>query len=58
MKHLPYYLDPPAVRQVYNIMTRKNGVSIRPTVPVSVTVQGLAEGRDEVLEKGLEVVCR
>lgn len=32
-----------------------HGVGIRPTVPVRPTLKGLAEGRDEVLEKGLEV---
>jgi C-terminal processing protease CtpA/Prc len=34
----------------------RHGVAIQPTVPVAPTRRGLAEGRDEVLEKGLEVV--
>ena len=38
--------------------TTHHGVGIRPTVPVKPTLQGIAEGRDEVLEKGLEVVSR
>jgi hypothetical protein len=36
--------------------TLRHGVAIQPTVPVEPTRRGLAEGRDEVLEKGLEVV--
>lgn len=35
-----------------------HGVGIQPTVPVHPTVQGLAQGRDEVLEKGIEVVSK
>lgn len=35
-----------------------HGVGIQPTLPVRPTVQGLAQGRDEVLEKGLEQVSR
>jgi len=35
-----------------------HGVGILPTVPVKPSIKGLAEGRDEVLEKGLEVVSR
>lgn len=38
--------------------SRHHGVGIRPTVPVKPTVKGLAEGRDEVLEKAIEVVSR
>jgi len=38
--------------------TTHHGVGIQPTVPVRPTQQGLAEGRDEVLEKGIEVVSR
>ncbi len=34
-----------------------HGVGIRPTVPASVTVAGIRAGRDEVLEKGIEVVA-
>jgi C-terminal processing protease CtpA/Prc len=36
--------------------SRHHGVGIRPTVPVSRTREGVAAGRDEVLEKGIEVV--
>jgi C-terminal processing protease CtpA/Prc len=35
--------------------SRHHGVGISPTVPVSRTVKGIAEGRDEVLEKALEL---
>lgn len=35
-----------------------HGVGIRPTVPAARTITGLAEGRDEVLERGIEVVSR
>jgi C-terminal processing protease CtpA/Prc len=38
--------------------SRHHGVGIRPTVPVTPTLQGIAEGRDEVLEKAIEVVSR
>lgn len=37
---------------------RHHGVGIQPTVPVEPTRQGIAEGRDEVLEKAIEVVGR
>ncbi|MBL8761052.1 MAG: hypothetical protein JNL50_07080 [Phycisphaerae bacterium] len=36
--------------------SRHHGVGIRPTAAVSPTRQGLAAGRDEVLEKAVEVV--
>ena len=38
--------------------SRHHGVGIRPTVPVSRTLRGVTEGRDEVLEKGIEIVSR
>lgn len=38
--------------------SRHHGVGIAPTVPVEPTRQGIAAGRDEVLEKGVEVVQR
>lgn len=38
--------------------SRHHGVGILPTIPVKPTFAGLAAGRDEVLEKGLEVVSR
>lgn len=38
--------------------TRHHGVGIQPTVPVRPTQMGLAEGRDEVLEKAIEIVSR
>ena len=33
-----------------------HGIGVLPTVPVSRTLRGVAEGRDEVLEKALELV--
>jgi C-terminal processing protease CtpA/Prc len=33
-----------------------HGVGIRPTVPVVPTLKGIAEGRDEVLERAITVV--
>lgn len=38
--------------------TRHHGVGIAPTVPVTPTAKGIAAGRDEVLEKAIEVVKR
>lgn len=36
--------------------SQHHGVGIRPTVPVEPTASGVASGRDEVLEKAVEVV--
>jgi C-terminal processing protease CtpA/Prc len=36
--------------------SRHHGVGIQPTVPVNRTIQGVAQGRDEVLERALKVV--
>ena len=38
--------------------SQHHGIGILPTVPMKPTQAGLAEGRDEVLEKGVEVVSR
>jgi C-terminal processing protease CtpA/Prc len=38
--------------------SRHHGVGILPTVPAARTVAGVAAGRDEVLEKAIEVVSR
>ena len=38
--------------------SRHHGVGILPTVPVSPTLAGIAAGRDEQLEKAIEVVTR
>jgi C-terminal processing protease CtpA/Prc len=35
--------------------SRHHGIGIRPTVPATRTLAGVAAGRDEVLEKGIEV---
>jgi hypothetical protein len=36
--------------------SRHHGVGIRPTVPVERTIKGIAAGRDEFLEKAIEIV--
>ncbi|MFL6291884.1 MAG: S41 family peptidase [Thermoanaerobaculia bacterium] len=36
--------------------SQHHGIGILPTVPAAPTLQGVREGRDEVLEKGIEVV--
>jgi C-terminal processing protease CtpA/Prc len=36
--------------------SQHHGVGIHPTVPVSPTLRGIAEGRDEILERAIEVV--
>jgi C-terminal processing protease CtpA/Prc len=38
--------------------SRHHGVGIQPTIPFSPTLAGIAAGRDEVLEKGIEVVSQ
>ncbi|HVG44075.1 MAG TPA: S41 family peptidase, partial [Longimicrobium sp.] len=38
--------------------SRHHGVGIRPTVPVQRTRAGVADGRDEMLERAVEVVTR
>ncbi len=38
--------------------SRHHGVGILPTIPVHRTIRGVAEGRDEVLERGIEAVSR
>ncbi|QEH37715.1 Peptidase family S41 [Aquisphaera giovannonii] len=38
--------------------SRHHGVGIRPTVPVSRTIRGVAEGKDEALEKAIGIVGR
>lgn len=36
--------------------SQHHGIGIAPTVPIEPTAQGIAEGRDEVLEKAVEVL--
>jgi len=36
--------------------SRHHGLGIQPTVPVARTIRGVAQGRDEVLERALEIV--
>ncbi len=36
--------------------SRHHGIGIRPTVPVTRTRKGVAEGKDEILLRGIAVV--
>jgi len=38
--------------------SQHHGIGIKPTVPVSRTLRGVAEGRDELLERAIEVVSK
>lgn len=38
--------------------TPHHGVGVRPTVPIEPTIAGIAAGRDEVLEKAVEIATR
>jgi C-terminal processing protease CtpA/Prc len=38
--------------------SQHHGIGIKPTVPVSRTLRGVAEGRDEFLERAIELVSR
>lgn len=38
--------------------SQHHGIGILPTVPVTPTLEGVRQGRDEVLEKGIEIVSR
>lgn len=38
--------------------SQHHGIGIQPTVPASRTLKGVADGRDELLEKAIEVVSR
>lgn len=58
--HLPagYAIRWTAVRVRKHDGSRHHGVGIHPTVPVSPTLEGVRAGRDEVLERAIEVVSR
>jgi C-terminal processing protease CtpA/Prc len=51
-----YQLVWTGMRVVKNDGSPHHGVGIQPTVPIAPTRRGVAAGRDEVLEKGIEVV--
>ena len=38
--------------------SQHHGIGILPTVPASQTLEGVRQGRDEVLEKGIEIVSK
>jgi len=56
--HLPggYAIRWTCMRVLKQDGTRHHGVGIQPTVPVSPTLAGVRAGRDEALEKAVEVV--
>ncbi|HEX3531943.1 MAG TPA: S41 family peptidase [Thermoanaerobaculia bacterium] len=58
--HLPggYAIRWTCMRVMKHDGTRHHGVGIQPTVPVSPTLAGVRAGRDEVLEKAVEVTSR
>ena len=44
------------VKVVKNDGSQHHLIGIHPTVPVEQTIQGAREGRDEVLEKAIEII--
>jgi hypothetical protein len=46
------------MRVVKHDSSRHHTIGVLPTVPVRRTVAGVAAGRDELLEKALEVIKR
>jgi C-terminal processing protease CtpA/Prc len=46
------------MRVVKHDRSRHHGIGIQPTHPVARTIAGIAEGRDEILEKALELARR
>jgi C-terminal processing protease CtpA/Prc len=53
-----YQLGWTGMRVLKHDDTRHHGVGIAPTVPVQRTRAGVAAGRDELLERAIEVVTR
>jgi C-terminal processing protease CtpA/Prc len=53
-----YFIFWTAVRALRQDGAVFDGSGIQPTVPVSRTIAGVAQGRDEILEKALEIVSR
>lgn len=51
-----YSLTWTGMQVLKNDGSRHHGVGIKPTVPITPTKEGLAAGRDEVLEKAIEIV--
>lgn len=51
-----YYLSWTGLQTLKNDGSRFHGVGVHPTVPVSRTLKGVTEGRDELLEEALEIV--
>jgi C-terminal processing protease CtpA/Prc len=59
-QHLPggYVVAFTGMKVLKHDQSRHHGVGILPTVPISPTLAGVAAGRDEQLEKAIEVVSR
>jgi C-terminal processing protease CtpA/Prc len=59
-QHLPggYVVTFTGMKVLKHDGSRHHGVGILPTVPVSLTIAGVAAGGDEQLEKAIEVVLR
>ncbi len=60
----PFALDNANLRIIWTGMrvrkhdgTRHHGIGVLPTVPVQRTIAGARDGRDEILEKALEIVA-
>lgn len=53
-----YMIPWTGLRVIKHDGTAHHGVGIKPTISVSPTVKGIIEGRDEVLEKAIEVLTR
>jgi C-terminal processing protease CtpA/Prc len=50
-----YILHWTGMRVLKHDRSRHHGVGIQPTHPVARTIQGIAERRDEILEKAIEL---
>jgi C-terminal processing protease CtpA/Prc len=53
-----YYIMWTGMKVLKHDGSQHHGVGIQPTVPVAPTIRGVADGRDEVLERAIEVVSR
>jgi C-terminal processing protease CtpA/Prc len=53
-----YYVNFTGMKVLKHNGARHHGIGILPTVPVSPTIAGIAAGRDEQLEKAIELVSR
>ena len=58
MTHALFHLRPGLTEQQIAALLAEVliGFGIQPTVPVALTIEGVAQGRDEILEKAIKVV--